>query len=204
MTTHILSWVTIKFLLIKVSLLYVIPWCWGRLRAGGEGGIRGWDGWIASLTQWTWVWENSERWWRTGKPGVLQSEVAKSQTWLSDWTENMSDCVDIYYLFWLYQTFKGSLNWGVNSQDPITCKNWNQPLTPTPYKAAQLEIQMSFRTRTAPAPGGEGKWRSHDILLEICNNLRFHSFPLSSGSVWRIHISGGTMLSSQNRFPVYL
>ena len=73
MTTHILSWVTIKFLLIKVSLFYVIPWCWGRLRAGGEGGDRGWDGWMASLTQWTWVWENSERWWRTGKPGVLQT-----------------------------------------------------------------------------------------------------------------------------------
>ena len=49
------------------------PWCWERLRAGGEEGNRGWDGWMASLTQWTWVWENSERYWRTGKPGVLQS-----------------------------------------------------------------------------------------------------------------------------------
>ena len=49
------------------------PWCWERLRAGGEGGNRGWDGWMASLTQWTWVWANPGRWWRTGKPGVLQS-----------------------------------------------------------------------------------------------------------------------------------
>ena len=32
------------------------PWCWERLRAGGEGDNRGWDGWMASLTQWTWVW----------------------------------------------------------------------------------------------------------------------------------------------------
>ena len=47
------------------------PWCWGRLRAGEEGD-RGWDGWMASSTQWTWVRANSERWWRTGKPGVLQ------------------------------------------------------------------------------------------------------------------------------------
>ena len=48
------------------------PWCWERLKAGGEGGNRGWDGWTASLTQWTWVWANSRRQWRTGKPGVLQ------------------------------------------------------------------------------------------------------------------------------------
>ena len=37
------------------------PWCWGRLKGGGEGGDRGWDGWMALLTQWTWVWANS-RW----------------------------------------------------------------------------------------------------------------------------------------------
>ena len=50
-----------------------IPWCWERLKSGGEGDDRGWDGWMASLTQWTRVWANSGRWWRTGKPGVLQS-----------------------------------------------------------------------------------------------------------------------------------
>ena len=44
-----------------------------RLRAGREGGDRGWDGWMASLTQWTWVWASSGRLWRTGKPGMLQS-----------------------------------------------------------------------------------------------------------------------------------
>ena len=49
------------------------PWCWERLRAGGEGGNRGWDGWIASPTQWTRIWANSRRYWRTGKPGILQS-----------------------------------------------------------------------------------------------------------------------------------
>ena len=36
-------------------------WCWKRLREGGERGNRGWDGWMASLTQWTWVWANSRR-----------------------------------------------------------------------------------------------------------------------------------------------
>ena len=49
------------------------PWCWERLRAGGEGDDRGWDGWMASLTQLTWIWAKSGRWWRTGKPGMLQS-----------------------------------------------------------------------------------------------------------------------------------
>ena len=48
-------------------------WCWERSKAGGEGDNRGWNGCMASLTQWTWVWVNSRSWWRTGRPGVLQS-----------------------------------------------------------------------------------------------------------------------------------
>ena len=48
-------------------------WCWERLKGGGEGDDRGWDGWIASSTQWTWVWASSGNWWWTGKPGMLQS-----------------------------------------------------------------------------------------------------------------------------------
>ena len=47
------------------------PWCWERLRAGGEGDNRRWDGYMVSLTQWTWVWVNSGSWWWTGRPGVL-------------------------------------------------------------------------------------------------------------------------------------
>ena len=52
-------------------------------KAGGEGDDRGWDGWMASLTQWTQVWVGSGSWWWTGKPGVLQSMGAR----LSNWTE---------------------------------------------------------------------------------------------------------------------
>ena len=47
-------------------------WCWEILKMWG-GDNRGWDGWRASLTQWTWVWVNSGSWWWTGRPGVLQS-----------------------------------------------------------------------------------------------------------------------------------
>ena len=47
-------------------------WCWERLRAGGEGDDRGWDGWMVSPTQWTWVWASSRSWWWTGRSGMLQ------------------------------------------------------------------------------------------------------------------------------------
>ena len=54
----------------------------GKTRAG-EGGSRGRNGWMAPLTQWTWVWANLGRWWRKGKPGVLQS--MESQRGRQDW-----------------------------------------------------------------------------------------------------------------------
>ena len=63
------------------------PWCWERLKVGGEGLGRRWDGWMASPTQWTWVWVNSRSWWWTGRPDVLQSVgVTKSWTQLRYWT----------------------------------------------------------------------------------------------------------------------
>ena len=67
------------------------PWCWERLRAGGKGDDRGWDGWITSSTPWTWVWAKSGRWWRTGKSGVPQSMGLQSWTRLSNWTTWLSD-----------------------------------------------------------------------------------------------------------------
>ena len=67
--------------------LWKRPWCWERLKAGGEGGDRGWDGWMASLTWWTWVCISSGSWWWTGKPGMLQSMGSQSSTRLSNWTE---------------------------------------------------------------------------------------------------------------------
>ena len=49
------------------------PWCLERSKAGGEGDDRGWDGWMASPTQWTWVWASSGSWWWTRRPAMLQS-----------------------------------------------------------------------------------------------------------------------------------
>ena len=64
------------------------PWWWERLKAGGEGDDRGWDGWMASPTQWTWVWVNSGSWWWTGRPGALQS--MGSQRVEHDWATELN------------------------------------------------------------------------------------------------------------------
>ena len=63
------------------------PWCWERLKAGGEGDNREWDDLMASPTQWTWVWVGSRSWWWTGKPGVLQSMGSQRQRWQSNSAE---------------------------------------------------------------------------------------------------------------------
>ena len=66
------------------------PWCWDRLRAGGEGDNRGWDGSVASPTRWTWVWVDSGSWWWTGRPGVLR--FMGSQRVGPDWATELNWC----------------------------------------------------------------------------------------------------------------
>ena len=67
------------------------PWCWEKLKVGGEEDDRVWDGWMASPTRWTWVWVNSPSWWWTGRPGILQS--MGSQRVGHDWA------TELKYLF---------------------------------------------------------------------------------------------------------
>ena len=75
---------SLEGLMLKLKLQYFVdlmwrtdswkrPWCWERFKVGGKGDNRGWDGWMASATQWTWVWVSSVSWWWTGRPGMLQS-----------------------------------------------------------------------------------------------------------------------------------
>ena len=73
------------------------PWCWERLKAG-EGGDRRWDGWMALLTQWIWVWVSSRSWWWTRKPGLQQS--MGSQRVRHDWTTELNLMLILSCLFY--------------------------------------------------------------------------------------------------------
>ena len=78
-------------------------WCWEELGAGGEGDNRGWDGRMASLTQWMWVWVNSGSWWWTGRPGVLR--FMESQRVGHDWATELNwwtfKLWGIYIMLWI-------------------------------------------------------------------------------------------------------
>ena len=70
----------------------------GKIEGGGEGDDRGWEGWMASQTQWTWVWVNSRSWWWTGRPGVLQS--LGSQRVTHNWATELN--WDFWRYIWLF------------------------------------------------------------------------------------------------------
>ena len=87
------------------------PWCWEKLRTEAEGDNRGWDDWMASPTQWTWVWLSSRSWWWTGKPGMLQSmelqrvrqDWATELNWLN-WETKHRTALNARYGLWSFIT----------------------------------------------------------------------------------------------------
>ena len=87
------------------------PWCWERWRAGGEGDNRGWDGWMASLTLWTWVWVDSGSWWRTGRPGMLR--FMGSQKVKHDWATELNWTVIVIIIMNSIERRKNE--WGFSS-----------------------------------------------------------------------------------------
>ena len=74
--------------------------CWEGLGAGGEGDDWGWDGWMASLTRWTWVWVNSGSWWRPGRPGVQR--FMGSQRVRHDWATELNWTEESESGLWFY------------------------------------------------------------------------------------------------------
>ena len=118
-------------------------WCWEGLGAGGEGDDRGWDGWMASLTQWTWVSVNSGTWWWIGRPGVLRfmgsqrvgHDWGTDLIW-SDLTHKASGIMTIYSVLnsesssWCYQV---SPSWIMFTRDLFaesTELTWTWPCQP--------------------------------------------------------------------------
>ena len=111
-------------------------WCWEGLGAGGEGDDRGWDGWMASLTRWTWVWVNSGIWWCTGRPGVLR--FMGSQRVRHDWATELNwttkperySCWQVGRLassFCKMENPNGSTGWlwrGSNNNAARTAQDW--------------------------------------------------------------------------------
>ena len=106
----------------------------GNLKAGGEGDDRGWDGWMASLTQWTWIWVNSRSWWWTGRPGMLwfmgsqrvghdwATELNWNKGWLGNFVWRASSALSLractlshFSRVWLFATL-----WTVARQAPVS------------------------------------------------------------------------------------
>ena len=96
------------------------PWCWERLKAGGEGVDRGWDGWMVSLTRWTWVWVSSRSWWWIGEPGMLQSMGSQrvGHDWGTElnWTE-LDSCMKKPY--WKGWSLFDITQWLLSRKKPI-------------------------------------------------------------------------------------
>ena len=99
-------------------------WCWERLKAGGEGNDRGCDCWMASPTQWRWVWVNSGSWWWTGWPGMLQPMGLQrvGHDWVTELNSlkiNLPMTFPVKFIKFIDKIFPGFSVW--NSVIPIYC-----------------------------------------------------------------------------------
>ena len=118
---------------------YLAQW----LKAGGEGDNKGWDGWMAWATQWTWVWVNAGSWWWSGRPGVMQSMGSPRVThnWSTElnWTEyvgaigmHVSSLALWYLLRWVENLWQHiNLHVEFAAFVLIISKTWKQPLSPS-------------------------------------------------------------------------
>ena len=97
------SWIFIASTDAEAETHWKRPWCWERLKVGGEGDDRGWDDWTASPTQQTWIWVGSGSWWWIGKPGVLQS--MESQRVRHDWATELN------WTEWPYLYTEDGIGW---------------------------------------------------------------------------------------------
>ena len=102
------------------------PWCWEGLKAGGEWDDRGWDGWMASATQWMWVWASSGRWWRTGKPGMLQS-MGSQRVRQTEWLNNNKQKIQWFQMTLFSPQMCGLVEQFFGSPWTHSCKSRSSP-----------------------------------------------------------------------------
>ena len=125
-------------------------WCWERSKAGGEGDDRGWSGWMVSPTQWTWVWASSGGWWKTGKPGVLQS-IGWQEVDMNERLNNNRSHKDI-------------------QQSPRMRASWKEDLE-KPTKVWSTEVSLFVMMLSF----GEGKTSFYRDLVAIVSDFIFCS-----------------------------
>ena len=131
--------ISLKGMMLKLKLQYFGHIMWrvdslekilmlGGIGAGGEGDDRGWDGWMASPTRWTWVWVNSGSWWWTGRPGVLR--FIGSQRVRHDWVTELNwwlswEYLEICYYIYHIEKLKGKTTiwWSLSIQKYFWCLN---------------------------------------------------------------------------------
>ena len=131
------------------------PWCWEGLGEGGEGDDRGWDGWMASLTQWAWVWVNSGTWWWTGRPGVLQfmglQRVRHDWATELNWTDGKDKCQSTWLsVFSSVSVF--SMTHGLSHMIPLVWNPWNLLVLSSPLHTAFVWRHKQLCPCQAPLP----------------------------------------------------
>ena len=153
------------------------PWCWKRLKAGGKGDNRGFDGWMASLTQWTWGWVNSGSWWWTGRPGVLRSIGSQRvrHDWATElyWTESLITDFLIWVMLPLFSELKDSKPRRPLRPIPFfsRCEKWNpavDKLKQLVYDRLRLVTWFLFGSTKSKLFGSMGSQRvGHDWATEL-------------------------------------
>ena len=151
------------------------PWCWERLRAGGEGDDRGWDG-MASPIQWAWVWASSGSWWRTGKPGMLQSmELQRGRhDWATElnWIDPTSGATLINALLIIRTRLLELLSF--NSL--LLMRDWRRAWQPTPvFLPGESHGQRSLAAYS-PCSCKESdttEWLTHILMRKQCCRFLF-------------------------------
>ena len=137
------------------------PWCWKRLKVGRERDDRRWDGWMVSLTQWTWLWKNSRSCLWTGRPGVLQSMGLQrvGHAWATElnWT-GLSFQVDLVLknLLPMQETF------GFNPWVGKIC--WRRAWQPTP-------VFLSGESPGQRSLAGYSPWACKELPITEGSNL---------------------------------